>query len=299
MRRVTGTVALTAVVLALSVSGVRASGVRITTPVSGARVIGPDILVQGVVPRGAGVTVNGYPALVEGDRFVTLVPADSSVTAITVIARDFTRVLGTESVPVAVETPPEETFTLRLEPTPKAGAPPLVVLFEPNYTSEFRNYSFDADGDGRPEAQGSSTTFPGVTVTYSQPGIYVASFTGTDRQGIARSARSIVHVANPTELDARLQYVWSSLKTALRSGNVARAVEFLHSSTRDRYRQQFERFSPTTLTNIDQYMTTIRLVEIGLGGAEYEMLRQRDGQTYSYAVWFNLDRDGLWRLRSF
>jgi hypothetical protein len=29
------------------------------------------------------------------------------------------------------------------------------------------------------------------------------------------------------------------------------------------------------------------------------MLRQRDGQTRSFAVWFQLDLDGLWRLRRF
>jgi hypothetical protein len=40
-------------------------------------------------------------------------------------------------------------------------------------------------------------------------------------------------------------------------------------------------------------------VEVGFGGAEYEMLRVRDGQTLSFAVWFQLDQDGLWRLRRF
>jgi hypothetical protein len=46
-------------------------------------------------------------------------------------------------------------------------------------------------------------------------------------------------------------------------------------------------------------MTTIRLVEVGPGGAQYEMLRDLDGQTLSFAVWFQLDRDGLWRIRRF
>ncbi len=46
-------------------------------------------------------------------------------------------------------------------------------------------------------------------------------------------------------------------------------------------------------------MTTISLVGVGFGGAQYEMLRDRDGQTYSFAVWFQIDQDGLWRLRRF
>jgi hypothetical protein len=291
---------LAAAFLVSSVTVGRASGVRITVPVSGARVTGQVILVRGEVPPGAGVTVNGLPALVEGDRFVGLVPADPSVTLITATARDFTGMLGTESVRVTVDTPPQEDLPLRLQATPLAGIPPLTVRFKVNYPIALRRFSFDADGDGRSEAQGGSgVPFTGATFTYSRPGIYAASFAGTDLQGAARSALAVVQVFSPTDLDVRLQFVWSSIKTALKSGDVARAVEFLHSDTRDRYRQQFDRMDRTTLANIDQTMTTIRLVEVGFGGAEYEMLRPRDGKTYSYAVWFQLDRDGLWRLRRF
>jgi hypothetical protein len=46
-------------------------------------------------------------------------------------------------------------------------------------------------------------------------------------------------------------------------------------------------------------MTSIQLVEVGFGGAQYEMLRQRGDETLSFAVWFQLDHDGLWRLRRF
>ena len=80
---------------------------------------------------------------------------------------------------------------------------------------------------------------------------------------------------------------------------IGRAAGFLHSDTRDAYQAQLALLNPATLANIDQVMTTIDLAEIGFGGAEYEMLRVRDGQTLSFAVWFQLDQDGLWRLRRF
>ena len=290
------TLALAAASLGLSVAVGQASGVRITSPASGARIIGPFALVQGDVPRNAGVTVNDTPGLVEGDRFVAMIAVDATVSTLAVVARDFTGVLGTDSVRVTVESPSSED-SLRLTAAPRAGAAPLTVRFKLAGLIDVRQFSLDADGDGRPDAQGG--TFAAPTFAYSRPGIYAATLTATDTRGTSHSAVTMVQVSDSAALDARLQFVWSSVKAALRSRDVARAGEFLHSDTRERYRQQFDRMSPAILADIDQTMTTIRLVEIGLGGAEYAMLRQQDGRTLSYAVWFQLDRDGLWRLRRF
>ena len=133
----------------------------------------------------------------------------------------------------------------------------------------------------------------------TQPGIYTPTVQVTDPQGQLHSAVSIVQVLDQASLDARLQVVWQGLKDALRSGDVARAVAFIHSDTRARYQAQFSRFRPATLANIDQYVATIELVEVGFAGAQYEMLRAEDGQTRSFAVWFQIDQDGLWRVRRF
>ena len=48
---------------------------------------------------------------------------------------------------------------------------------------------------------------------------------------------------------------------------------------------------------MDQFLTDIRLVETGPGGAQYEMLRERDGKMLSFSVWFLIHSDGVWRLR--
>ena len=296
MKGRSATLSLAAALLGLSVAVGQASGVRITSPSPGARITGPFAVVQGDTPPNAGVTVNDNPGLVEGDRFVAMIPVDATVRTLTVVARDFTGVVGTDSVRVTVESTPGED-SLRLTPAPRAGAAPLTVRFRVGGLTDIRQFSLDADGDGRPDAQGS--TFAGTTFTYSRPGIYAVTLTVTDSRGTSRSAVSMVQVSDSAALDTRLQLVWSSLKAALRSRDVARAVEFMHSDTRERYRQDFDRMGPATLVNIDQTLTSIRLVEIGFAGAEYEMLRQEDGKTLSYGVWFQLDRDGLWRLRRF
>ena len=74
----------------------------------------------------------------------------------------------------------------------------------------------------------------------------------------------------------------------------------IHSDTRAAYQDAFNQLLPVLwTTDIDQIMTTIQLVEIGLGGAQCKMFRDQDGQTYSFPVWCQLDADGLWRLRRF
>lgn len=100
-------------------------------------------------------------------------------------------------------------------------------------------------------------------------------------------------------LDGQLQAVWQGFKAAVKAGDLPHALAFLHSDTRAAYEQQLTRLSVTTLATIDQYLTTIQLVEVGFGGAQYEMLRLRDGQTRSFAVWFQVDADGVWRVRRF
>jgi hypothetical protein len=62
----------------------------------------------------------------------------------------------------------------------------------------------------------------------------------------------------------------------------------------------FAQLSPATLANVDQVLTGISLVEVGFGGAKAEMVRPRPGQpSQRFTVWFQLDLDGLWRLRRF
>jgi len=50
---------------------------------------------------------------------------------------------------------------------------------------------------------------------------------------------------------------------------------------------------------MDQFLTDIRLVETGPGGAQYEMLRERDRKMLTFSVWFLIDWDGVWRVRRF
>jgi hypothetical protein len=189
---------------------------------------------------------------------------------------------------------------VRLTATRPAGLVPVTTAFRLSSLvgAQVQQLALDADGDGTPDFQGTSfnETF---TFTYTQPGIYTPQITITDTKGIVYTATAIVHAADPVAMDARLQPVWQGVKDALRADDIATAAGYMHSDTAARYQAMWSQLPQATLANVDQIMTTIRLVRVDLGSAEYEMLRDEQGETFSYGAWFEFDQDGLWRLRNF
>jgi len=274
--------------------------IRITSPTPGSTLTEPVVVVRGTVqtPPGAnvGVTVNGFPALVEAGQFAALVPVSSGLTGLTARAVDLSGDIGADTVSVAVHLSTLEP-RLRLHASPAGGAAPLTVGFSLSSLIPVLTLTLDFDGNGSVDFMGEG--LEGHTFTYLQPGIYTATVRVTDDLGRGHTAATVVQVSDQAALDARLQAIWQGVKDALRARDLMRAGTFIHSETRAAYADQFNRFSPTTLANIDTHMTTIQLVEVGSGGAQCEMLRDRDGQALSFAVWFQLDQDGLWRLRRF
>lgn len=286
--------------ITVTVEGRQSCDVRITEPARGSALSEAVVVVRGTVPAppgaNVGVTVNGIPALVEGGQFAALVPVSPDLTSLTARAVDLSGDLGADTVAVAVQVPIQEP-RLSLRASPAGGVAPLAAGFSLSSLIPVLSLALDIDGDGSVDFTGPS--LEGQTFTYPQPGIYTATVRVTDDLGRAHTAATVVPVADPAALDTRLQAIWQGLKDALRARDLTRATTFIHSETRAAYADQFNRFSQATLANIDSHLTTVQLVEIGSGGAQGEMLRDRDGQTLSFAVWFQLDHDGLWRIRRF
>jgi sugar lactone lactonase YvrE len=271
---------------------------QITEPSPGATVTANSVLVRGFVDAGGlevGITVNGIPAAVSGNTFAALVPVNPGTNTLTALATTVTGVSATQSVAITVEVP--SVSPVILHASPAGGVAPLNVGFTVLGGPAPVKIELDLEGDGTVDFTG--TGLDGQIFTYSKPGIYAPRMKLTDSEGRQFAASSTVQVYDQVVLDAQLQAKWSGLKDALRAGDVARAASFFHSSTRAAYQSQLSRFNPAALATIDRWMTTIQRVEVGPGGAQYEMLREEGGEIFSFAVWFQLDEDGFWRLRRF
>lgn len=270
----------------------------ITEPSSGDTITSDAVLVRGLVDAGGlevGVTVNDFPGAVIGNTFAALVPVTPGTTTLIAFATTASGASATQSIDIAVGAPP--TPGIILVANPAGGVAPLTVGFSILGGPAPTTVELDLDGDGTIDFTG--PTLEQQTFNYAKPDLYSPKVKMIDADGNALTASTVVQVYDQVALDAQLQAKWTGMKDALRVGDVAHAVSFLHSDTRAAYQAQLSRFSPGTLANIDRWMTTIQLVEVGPGGAQYEVLRDRNGQMLSFAVWFQLDQDGIWRLRRF
>ncbi|MCI0372143.1 MAG: PKD domain-containing protein [candidate division NC10 bacterium] len=160
---------------------------------------------------------------------------------------------------------------------------------------------FDADGNGVPEwSQPGFESGPGQRgYTYRQEGQYQLTVRVHDRGGRVTVYTAPVTVSAPAAFEAELQGRWTSMKTALRRGDIPVALECIHSESRPRYRDVFMALANRLAQDVDQIFTNIQLAKQGPGGATYEMLRTEAGITKSFEVRFQVDADGVWRLRSF
>jgi cysteine-rich repeat protein len=274
------------------------ASVHLTTPTTGALLTDYTVLVQGTVQGPANaemaVTVNGTAAASAGGQFAAEIGLSDGPLAITAVARDASgNVLGQDTVSVTVQLPSTEPI-LVFEPSPAIGTAPLSVTFVASSSVPTVSVVLDADGDGVPDLE--STTTDDLTFTYQSPGVYIASLTVTDTANVTHQATRVVQVLSASALDALLQAKWTGLKDALRTGDVAGACEYIALDKRERYATMFDALT-IPLADIDQILTNIVFVKQEGVHIEYTMDVPEGADTVSSIVLFVLDEDGIWRLR--
>lgn len=285
---------------------VRSLRLSILEPAPGAVVTSDSVWVRAAVEGGAGEVVVsvplpaqfGIPALsapVEGGTVALQVPADPAFTTLTLVATDASgaNVHATVSIVVMPASIPEPS----LELWPPGGLAPLNVRMSLHGWSGAA-VTIDVEGDGTNEFDG-ILDGDEVLVSYERPGVYLPTVRITTPTGEVETRRGRVEVYDRAVLDARLQEVWRGFKDALRSANVQTAVNFIATDRRAAWAEYFSSRSPAYFAAIDRLFADMTLVQVGAGGAEYEVVSERNGLLYSYSVWFRIDDDGRWRLWRF
>jgi sugar lactone lactonase YvrE/PKD repeat protein len=254
-------------------------------------------LVRGTVAAGGqevAVTVNGVAAAVYGGAFAAIVPLAPGVDRLQIVASTAAGVSAIEDVPITVVTAPDTPFLLVASPL--SGVAPLTVSFTVLGAPDSGTIQADFDGNGTIDLTGQRLAEQAFT--YSQPGLYLPTVNVIDAQGQRTAVSGIVQVFDRAGLDTLLQAKWSSLRDALRRGDIAQALTQISERSRSRYQQALMALAPD-LPAIDTILTDVRFVRTRGLEAIFEMSRTDTGIPKSFEVRFHVDTDGFWRVRSF
>jgi hypothetical protein len=176
------------------------------------------------------------------------------------------------------------------------GMAPLSVSFELRSLEPIARIDLDADGNGTVDFQG--TKLDNQQFVYSGPGLYFPKVTVTDTANRIYTKTAVLLVVAQNELEALLQAKWTGLKDALRNGDIPTALKYIAISKRSDYSQVFSSLY-IPLAQIDQVLTNITFIVMNRATAEYEMGRTDPQGEVAYLVRFNIDEDGIWRIRDF
>ena len=277
--------------------------ISISSPLEGATISRPDIMVKGTIANSlggeVGITVNGIVAIVGGDQFVANhVPLEEGVNTINVTAKDWEGNMATASITVYAQT---ETDHIRLTAEDESGTSPLETTLRIEGSFSFTQEPFISyDGPGVVELDGPADNEYMVRIT--TPGIYSFTAEVTDTESNTYTDTIAVVVLDQVELDVLLKAKWEEMKSFLIDNNIEAALNYFHESSKENYQEIFSLLIDR-LPEIASAMREIELISVKDRVAKYRIKREEEvqGQLYdiTYYIYFVKDLNGLWRIESF
>jgi hypothetical protein len=267
--------------------------IAFTAPAPGATVPAGALLVRGTVsaPAQAGVSVNGFAAMVHGGEWAVELPVDSSVQLLTATASVVGGESATASVPITVD--PGEPGAVELHVDPADGVAPLVVTWKVvnNTGRTLIQYELDSTGGGTFEPVASLDT----PVTYSVPGLWFPTLRVTDDQGVTYTSAAAIVASDPATVSVRFDALWTGLKARLQAGDVAGALQFLAPALQPRMERVFQDLGPalpTLASSLGDLHVTDQLGNL----AEAVLVQDEPGGPQVYFIQFRRDTLGRWLI---
>lgn len=280
--------------------------VKITSPATGSVINKSKVIVQGNlsnVSGETGVTIQGSGASgeisvlsqVNGSSFAGIISLQQGANTITVTATDDSGYKATDTITVQTDTLQEP---IRLTAIPSSGIPTLTVTLEAeaNISNSISNYQWDLNGDGIIDQQGGGLSK--ITASYQYSGLYFPKVTVTDTQGNTYTETAIVNVLSKEEMDALLKGKWEGMRGKLATGDVEGAVGYFADGSKERYQGIFTALKDK-ISNIAGEMREIQLIYLKNNIAKYRIRRLENAGEITYYIYFELDKNGLWKIKEY
>jgi hypothetical protein len=281
------------------------TGVLLISPTENDVIDISQTLVTGLVATGAGevgVTVNGYPAKVNGNMFfvnnLQLMEGENIITA---TATEPDGSTASDSVTVYVDTS-ITTDWIELTVNPEVGIAPLSVtlIANPHLANPIQSSAIAYDGTGEVAVVHVSDTE--YELVFNTPGIYAITYMAVDDQGQEFSQDIMVNVLDREQLDTLLKFKWEGMKGALAAQDVEGGLIYFLESSQENYRIIFNIISPQ-LPQIISDMQAPEMIYAEDGRAKYRINRVHDFDgipvTITYYIYFSVDETGQWKIEQF
>ena len=271
----------------------------ITEPQDGETINKAYTVVKGTIKTATndiGIKVNGVIAEINGEKWaasnISLTSGDNTIT---VKAVDVNGNTAQESITIHTDTI-EQSITISV--TPKSGIAPLSTTFsiDTDISGTITAYRIDFDGDGTTDLE--QATDEDITHVYNTQGMYYPTVTIEDSSGGTYTETTVINVLSKDEMDTLLKGKWTGMKAGLQSGDITTALTYFAEGSQERYQGIFTALQDN-LAAIAANMQEIKLIYVKDGVAKYRIRRQEDAGEITYYIYFQLDKDGLWKIRQF